>query len=184
MPDASASAFRRLSAIDSACIAILMNHTLADMAGGYPYSFILFLLRVAKKDGVLVKAPYANSPPGDWLVTFADRSSLPRRERIPALKIDAIHGSAFGAFLCKADVTFYSIPTPPNFRWRMRSQRPWNSGPNTAPDRMALSAVQYRPSSKSVSEMITVGWGDFEGGFLKQALTHLAVKDKTNIRKE
>ena len=107
MPDSRDLAFRRLSNRDSARIAMLLNHTCACMADGYTYSFTPCLCRVAKKAGIRGAAPYANSHPEEWLVTFADLSFLPRCERMPPFKVDAPAGSAFRTMLCKTEVAFY-----------------------------------------------------------------------------
>ena len=127
MPGARALAFRRLSARDSACIAILMNHTFSGMTVGYAYSFTPFLRRVAKNDGIRVTAPYANSHPDEWIVTFADRPFLPRRERIPSFLIDASHGAARGAFLCGAEVSYFSCLHTAQLPMGVRSKWPWRS---------------------------------------------------------
>ena len=63
LPDARALTFRRLTHRDSACLAMLMNHTFDGMVGGIPYSFIPFLRRVAKKAGIRVTDPLANAHP-------------------------------------------------------------------------------------------------------------------------
>ena len=67
-----------------------------------------FLRRVDKKAGIRATAPYATPNPEAWCVTFADRSFLPRCERIPPFKIDAPAGSAFGTPMCKTEVDYYS----------------------------------------------------------------------------
>ena len=66
MPGARASTFRRLSARDSARIAILMNHTYAGTMDGYAYTLISFLRRVARKAGIRATSPYAISHPNEW----------------------------------------------------------------------------------------------------------------------
>ena len=107
MPDARALTFRRLATRDSARIDMLTNHAFAGMLDCYAYSFIPLLRRVAKKAGFRVAAPYDNSHPEEWLVTFADRPFLPRGGRVPTFKTDAPAGSACGTLMCKTDVAFF-----------------------------------------------------------------------------
>ena len=95
MPGARALNSRSLPVRDSARIAISMNHTFAASAGGFTYSLIPFPFRVARKAGIRVTAPYANSHPCEWIVTFADRPFLSRRDRIPSFISDTSHGSGF-----------------------------------------------------------------------------------------
>ena len=82
---AGALAFRRLAVRDSARIAIRMNRTFAGIVGGFPYSFIPFLRRVARKAGVRVTAPRATSPPKDWPIAFGDHPSF--RSAIECLRL-------------------------------------------------------------------------------------------------
>ena len=113
---ARALTFRRLPTRDSACIAMVMNHTFAGMAGGATYSFTPLLRRVDKKAGIRVTAPYATAHPEEWRVAFSDRSFLPSREPLPSFKFDAAAGWSFGALFCNTEVAFYSCFTSRNFR--------------------------------------------------------------------
>ena len=181
LPDARALTFRRLTHRDSACLAMLANHTFAGMVGGIPYSFTPFLRRVAKKAGIRVTAPLATSHPKDWCVTFADSPFIPRIERIPSFKIDPTSGQASGALLCNAEVTLFSCFYSAQLTIKKAIEMSIAFRLPTS-ERITFTEVASRPSSKSVSEMVAIGGDLLKGAYSKNnpSLSHLAATLKTS----
>ena len=99
LPDTRPYSFRGLSIGDTACLALLMNHTFAGKVDGATYQFAPFLVRVAGKAGVRVKALRDNSPPRSRQVTFAERAFLPRKERLSSFTNAKTAGQALGGYL-------------------------------------------------------------------------------------
>ena len=176
LPDARALTSRRLTHRDSACLALLMNHTFAGMVEGIPYSFISFLRRVAEKAGIRVTAPLATSHPKDWCVTFADSPFIPRIERIPSFKIDPTSGQASGALLCNAEVTLFSCFYSAQLTIKKAIAMAISFRLLTS-DRATFTEVGYRPSAKSVSEMIVIGGegGAFRRGVILKITPHYPI---------
>ena len=162
LPDTRPFCFRTLSIADTACLALLMNHTFAGKVDGVTCQFIPFLVRVAGKAGVRVTAPLDNSPPRSWMVTFAERAYLPRRERLSSFAEAKTAGQAIGAYLrdknvllagchhlqllsiksaCEMAIAFY-LPTS---------------------EHVSFTEVRLRPTSDSVKKVIEViGLPDLE----------------------
>ena len=117
------------------------------------------------------------------MARYIRRSPLPSAPRAYSfVLIDGPIGSAFGTFMCKAEVAFFSrlraaqLPMMGAAEMALAPHRP-------NPDRATFADVQYRPSSKSVSERITIGWEISKGFFLKPSLTRLAANGKKTSEK-